>query len=487
VGNNAGAGEQPPLRFAETDAGKMARVLVELGGVVPQDLQLLQGRSLGDLKEALASARARVASYRASPDDRVVLLFYFSGHSDGEALELGKERLPFGELKKWLDDTRADVRLGIVDSCKSGALLAVKGGTPGPAFQIRLSDDLASTGQAIITSSAADELALESNEIRGSFFTHHLVSGLRGAADASGDGRVTLAEAYQYAFGHTVSATAGTIVGPQHPAYDYRLSGQGELVLTELSRPTAALELPAGFERALVVQVMRDQVLAELASGAAPRVAVPPGDYAIRAWKGGLAYAGRFALAEGETRTLRWEELAPVAQAKARPKGSLLPPPGLPADPGAPRGRADLFLAMGGGGGVAAGTGVMTSGRFGVRGPDASDPFIDLAFGTGRGADFRETTVLLFAGYRLGFDLGPARAYAGVELGGGAVLQSVDAGKGGTSGAAAAGPLLGATWQLTNAVGLGIEGHLPLTLLTVDGALSVVPLPAAYLGVVVRL
>ena len=56
-------------------------------------------------------------------------------------------------------------------------------------------DDLASTGEALLTSSAADENALESKEIRGSFFSHHLVSGLRGAADSSGDGQVTLAEA----------------------------------------------------------------------------------------------------------------------------------------------------------------------------------------------------------------------------------------------------------------------------------------------------
>ncbi|HUS27532.1 MAG TPA: hypothetical protein VMZ53_03455 [Kofleriaceae bacterium] len=33
VGNNAGNGELAPLRFAEIDAGKVSRVLIELGGV----------------------------------------------------------------------------------------------------------------------------------------------------------------------------------------------------------------------------------------------------------------------------------------------------------------------------------------------------------------------------------------------------------------------------------------------------------------------
>src|SRR5262249_32776005 len=196
----------------------------------------------------------------------------------------------FLELRRWLSSTGAEVRVAIVDTCKSGALLAAKGGKPGPAFQIRLNDDLASNGEALLTSSAADELALESREIRGSFFTHHLVSGLRGAADSSGDGNVTLAEAYQYAFAHTVSATAGALIGPQHPAYDYRLSGQGELVLSTLSKPSASLTLPAEFDRVLVVQLVRDQVLAELPPGAAVRVAVPPGAYAVRAWRGGQSF-----------------------------------------------------------------------------------------------------------------------------------------------------------------------------------------------------
>jgi hypothetical protein len=108
-----------------------------------------------------------------------------------------------------------------------------KGGHPGPAFTIRLSDEVSSTGEALLTSSAADELALESREIGGSFFTHHLVSGLRGAADTSGDGKITLAEAYQYAFERTVSATASMTIGTQHPGYDYRLPGRGDLVLSE--------------------------------------------------------------------------------------------------------------------------------------------------------------------------------------------------------------------------------------------------------------
>ncbi len=319
VGNNAGGPADKPLRYAEEDATKVADVLSQLGDVHADSLFLLRGQGRSELADVLRRVTQRVADYRRDPADRSVLLFYFSGHSDGEALELGGDRVPFPELRRWLADTRADVRVAVVDGCKSGALVG-KGGARAPGFEIRLIDQLDASGEAMLTSSAADELALESREIRGSFFTHHLVSGLRGAADTSGDGRITLSEAYQYAFDHTIAATAASGVR-QHPGYDYRISGKGELVLTEIAQPSASLELPDGFERALVLLVRRDQVLAELSGGGARRIALAPGEYAVRVWKGTQAYAARVTVAAGEARNLGWPELQAVASPQVARKG----------------------------------------------------------------------------------------------------------------------------------------------------------------------
>lgn len=312
VGNNAGGPAMPPLRFAESDAGKMARVLVELGDVLPDDILLLQGRKAADVERAITDARDRIAMFKRSPDVRTVLLFYFSGHSDGEAMELGVEKLPYHRLKALLAGSGADVRVSIVDACKSGAGLREKGGKPAEAFVIKLADTLQQTGEAFITSSAADEAALESNEVMGSYFTHNLISGLRGAADASGDKLVTLAEAYRYAYDRTVSATAALTAGAQHPSYDFKLSGQGELVLASLLKPSAVLVLPQGADRSLVTDVLRDQVVVEAPGNAAQEFAIAPGEYALRLFKGGQGYAGRVKLAEGQKRTIAWGELTPV-------------------------------------------------------------------------------------------------------------------------------------------------------------------------------
>src|SRR5579875_2862701 len=101
VGDDAGAAEKP-LRYAESDAGKVARVLAELGQVGEDDLFLLQGQPLASVEHALALARARVDHWHAQGADRVLLIFYFSGHSDGEALELRGDRLTFPRLRQLL-------------------------------------------------------------------------------------------------------------------------------------------------------------------------------------------------------------------------------------------------------------------------------------------------------------------------------------------------------------------------------------------------
>jgi hypothetical protein len=317
AGNNQGSAAVTGLRYAESDAAKLANVLTELGGLQTSDLYLLQGRPASALDAAFDRIKERVAGVHQKAGARAMLIFYFSGHSDGEALELGGDRFAFSKLRHELAATGADVRIAIVDSCRSGALLAAKSGSLQAPFEIRLADDLPTQGTVLLTSSAATEDALESRELRGSYFTHNLVSGLRGAADASGDGHITLSEAYRYAYTRTVAATSQMVVGPQHPEYDMRLSGMGELVLTELTRPSALLELPAGFDRALVAEPFRDEILAEVARGGAGRLALPPGDYLLRVWRGNTLYTGRALVKLGSTRTIAWSELKAGAAAPA--------------------------------------------------------------------------------------------------------------------------------------------------------------------------
>ena len=292
VGSNVGSGARAPLRFAETDAAKVAKLLVEIGGVAAEDVRLLRGSPLGELRRALAWAAAAV---RATKDhqkrSRTLLLFYYSGHSDGTALELGRERLEFAELRKTLGATGADVRLAVLDACRSGGAIGVKGGKPGKGFDVAVMGLPALVGEVFLTASRADEVALESAEIAGSFFTHHLLSALRGAADADRNGLVTLEEVYRHTARATVSAAAGTLFGGQTPAYDYQLIGHGDLVLSQLRGYARKIYLPGGFDRVLVMDRATGLAVAEAGLGTGMYLALPVGRYRLRGQRNGLWYS----------------------------------------------------------------------------------------------------------------------------------------------------------------------------------------------------
>lgn len=480
VGSNAGSREHPALRFAEADAGKVARVLVELGGVAPNDMLLLQGRPIGEVEQAFASATLRSRQWHGVPDTRIVFFFYFSGHSDGKVLELGTDRLDFPTLRRWIADLGADVRLVIVDSCRSGSLLASKGGSRAEPFDVTMRDDLTNSGEAVITSSAANEIALESSEIRGSFFTHHLVSGLRGAADVSGDGQVTLAEAYEYAFTHTASATANTLAGVQHPSYDYRLSGQGELVMTELVARSGLLILPAGYQRILVTQLLRDQVVAELNTSTSVRLALAPGAYGVRAWRQDKEFVARLDVPEHGEREVRSDDWVEMRASASTGKGSE------EAEVDSANDRATPFL-LGAAAGRTTGIGQGLGGMTGVRltgsfsGPSG---FVLNASGAwGDSPAFSELRGTLSFGYRVGRTWGRLSAYVGAEAGAGVVRQRLATGDVATSPVVAPSTSLGADWWLESRVAIHLEATLVGGVYQRDSSPAFSLWPGGYLGV----
>jgi hypothetical protein len=238
AGSNNGGESLVRLKYAETDARSFAAVLRDLGGVRAQDMVLALSPDLARFEDALGRVRQMVKSPREM-DERRELVVYYSGHSDDDGLILGKDRFTWEQFRREINAIPADVKIAILDSCSSGSLTRTKGGVARPAFLFDASSDM--TGHAYLTSASAEEAAQESDRIGASFFTHYLISGLRGAADTHGDGVVTLNEAYAYAFQETLASTEKTEYGPQHAAYDINLTGSGDLVLTDLRSSAAGL------------------------------------------------------------------------------------------------------------------------------------------------------------------------------------------------------------------------------------------------------
>ncbi len=334
IGNNRGRDPSQQLRYAERDARKMHEVLTQLGGFAPEDTELLLDADAATAWKSIRRIEKKLAYRRKKSGARSLLLLYYSGHAEGEELELGSSSMKFGEIMRFLRSSAADVRLAFLDSCLSGKLITAKGGRRGPGFDIQVTDEIDSRGYAVVTSSAHDELSQESGEIRGAFFTHYLVSALRGAGDRSGDGKVTLNEAYQYAYARTLARTSATIGGSQHPMYEFQLRGKGEIVLTRPAGSGSRISIKSGERgRLVLLDDQADAMVgeAEVNAGQSALFAVRPGPYtAYLLTPDRRVRLARVRVASGEQLALGTGDFRDASLETAAAKGGLFREPERP-------------------------------------------------------------------------------------------------------------------------------------------------------------
>lgn len=177
------------------------------------------------------------------PDDMLIL--YFSGH--GVKDESGSLYLAFKNtvrsrlrstaiksdyIREAMDQSRSKRQVLILDCCNSGAFpqgtKAEIGGAMGmtQAFQ--------GYGRFVLTASDSTQFAWEGDKVIGetdnSLFTHFLVKGLEGEADNDGDGRITVDELYDYAYGQVSKVT------PKQTPTKSSSKQEGEIVLRQNMR-----------------------------------------------------------------------------------------------------------------------------------------------------------------------------------------------------------------------------------------------------------
>jgi hypothetical protein len=318
--NDGGSG-RARLRFADSDAVAVSEVLQSLGGLRVEDLKLVPGARRASLQAAFDGIRDAVTA--AGPgSQRRELFVYYSGHSDEEGLLLGGERVSYAELRGWIEAAGADVRIAVLDSCASGALIRRKGIIHRPPFLKDLSTN--ARGHAFLTASSENEAAQESDRVGAAFFTHYLVSGLRGAADSSHDGRVTLNEAYHFAYHETLQRTERTAAGAQHPAYDIQLVGTGDLVMTDLRSTGATLIIDDKVSGRLFVRDARGRLLVELRKEPLypVQLGLGPGQYRVSLDADGRPFEANVRLAEGTSTRLAEAQFVPLIALRTETRGS---------------------------------------------------------------------------------------------------------------------------------------------------------------------
>ncbi|MEM6531355.1 MAG: caspase family protein [Myxococcota bacterium] len=282
VGNNHGYRSETGLLYAERDARAVADALRSHGGVPSRQIRVLLDEGTDTVRRTLEDINAAIR--RRSDKERTALVVYYSGHADAGALHLGSDDFTLAELTDLVQGSAATLRLLVIDACRSEANTRNKGMAATESFAVDLADNGGVAGFVTIASSAAGEASQESDALRGSFFSHHLVNALRGAADNDRNGRVTLSEAYSYAYDLTVKSTGRTLA-LQHPTYSYDVEGQGDLILsTPGGDATRFGKLELGTAATYVIMdESRREVIAEVAPSAEKaQVAMPARSYFVQ-------------------------------------------------------------------------------------------------------------------------------------------------------------------------------------------------------------
>ena len=324
VGANKAAAGRARLRFSYDDARSMTSVLEQLGQFRPGDVVTLEDP---DPEAVLAALDAKLAGLPASADE-TLLLFYYSGHADEQALYPNGKPLPYAELRRRLDGPSATVRIGIIDACSGGGWTQSKGLHPDEPFTVATPMTLSSEGSMLIASSSGVEKARESETIGGSFFTHHFVAGLRGAADQTGDGRVTVTEAFDYARDLTVRDSAISSDVPQHPSFAMNLHGRGEVALTYVEGSDSTVVLTQTEGPLQLIRLDSGLIVMEAPVGPrALRLAVAPGRYLVRRRTATGTFAREITVEAGKTTDVSEASLTLVGRQTVQSKRYT------PADP----------------------------------------------------------------------------------------------------------------------------------------------------------
>ena len=325
VGANDGGRERTTLRYAVADARALRHVMEEMGGIQPEDTRFLADpdraaffREFKALTEDVARAKLQFR--------RVEVIFFYSGHSDEESLYLGNDRVTYNEFRDLITEMKADVRIAIIDSCASGALTLPKGVIKRTPFLMDTAYDM--KGYAFMTSSSANEAAQESSRLKRSFFTHNLLSGMRGAADMNRDGRITLNEAYQFAFEGTLRQTQKTMAGPQHPSYHIQMSGTGDVIITEIWKSNAVLVLDKDLAGKIYIHNEDNMLVVEMnkAGGKDVSIGLDAGRYRVINIDGDKICESRVTLVEGKSVTLGAARFSGVNKIPTQLRGQIYRP-----------------------------------------------------------------------------------------------------------------------------------------------------------------
>lgn len=320
IGSNYGGKGREQLLYAGSDAQNFQKTMAEIGGVPEKNSWLLIDPSKETVEEAIESVSATIEK-RNNLAKRSEFLFYYSGHSTEDELLLGEDMFDYSSLKKAITEVPSDIHVVILDSCYSGNFIRTKGGQKKKPFL--MDDSSVVKGHAYLSSSSEKESSQESDEIESSYFTNAMITGLRGAADTSGDNKVSLTELYSYAFNDTLSKTEESVAGPQHPNYNITLVGSGDLILSDISSAESSVIIAKEAEGRFIIRDARGKLISEInkSKGIPITMALSAGTYTVVVITETSTKQGTFILNVNDTFLIEESGMQKIARKETTQRG----------------------------------------------------------------------------------------------------------------------------------------------------------------------
>lgn len=300
------------LQFAEEDARKFSLAMKTVGMVPNLKISTLINPTIQSFRDTLSLLAREKQKNGRDNSGKSKLIFYFSGHSDENGLHFVDGLLPKAELHRFLSKSQHGTKIAILDSCFSGALVA-KGVRKSGSFDIPILNVDEPTGSIYLTSSSSSQFAYESDALKGSVFSHHLIAGMYGDGDLNKDGIVTIDELYQYVYKNTKwHALTLPHKKTQDPEISSKLHGQGAVVLSYPVELDAVIGLPDDLSG--IVSIVSDtgyQIFSiQKIRGEARQVKMPPGKYSYSIVDGNRSAQGAMVLVSHQTTLLNGQNIS---------------------------------------------------------------------------------------------------------------------------------------------------------------------------------
>lgn len=302
-----------PLKFSAQDGERFGDIMGSVGRVPKENIVYLSDAKTADLPLAIERVNRIFAGCPECPNK---FIFYYSGHADEQGLHFKDGEVGKAQLHQALGLVRAPTKIVLLDSCFAGAL-ARKGVQTAPVFELPKAEFDEPSGSIFISASSGREYSYESESLKGSVFTHHMVAGLSGEADSTGDGIVTVDELYQYVYRETkLHSLLFPSPSQQTPEFVADLAGRGAIALTYPAETNAKLLLDSDIGGQVTI-ASRDGIQifkVDKPFGVKKNLQLPSGRYAVSVSQGFRqgnteVRLSPLKLASLEGSALSWQEL----------------------------------------------------------------------------------------------------------------------------------------------------------------------------------